>query len=311
MPPGKAVDVEFRLNHPGRDDDWLFIYEGISHPVSTFVARSRRVFVCGEPASVKSYPARFLAQFGTIWTTDPRIDHPDATRHHPCTPWHVGAYVHPDHGAQGPMDITELAGIAPSKTKLISVISSNKMTTKGHRDRLAFVQALKQEFGDALDVYGRGINDIEDKWQALAHYKYHVALENSSYLDYWTEKLADPLLTLTYPIYSGCPNIYEYFDERALVCIDTNDAVAAIQIIRRTLEANTYDSRVGALEVARRKLISNYNFFAEIARHVAAHPLPKNESALASPESIRPEHAFDRLNRAARRMRRLLTRSPL
>ena len=306
IPPGSSVGVEFSLNHPRRDDDWLFVYEGLSHSVSTSVPRARRVFVCGEPASVKSYPARFLAQFGTIWTTDPQIDHPGATLHHPCTPWHVGAHLHPDNGAHGQMDITELAGCSPRKTKLISVISSNKTTTKGHRDRLAFVEILKREFGDSLDVYGRGINDFEDKWQAIADYKYHIAIENSSYLDYWTEKLADPILTLTYPIYSGCPNIYEYFGEKSLDRIDATDPRAAIQMIHRTLEADTYDARVGELAAARQKLIADYNFFAEIACHVAGHT-PEYTIALAPPEPIRPEQGFDRLKRAAGRVRRLIS----
>lgn len=305
IPPGSFVGIEFSLNQSQRSDDWLFVYEGLSKSVMTSVPRCRRVFVCGEPASVKSYPAAFLEQFGTIWTSDPRIDHPGAVLHHPCTPWHVGAYLHPEDGARGQMNITELAGCAPRKTKLISVISSNKTFTKGHRNRLAFVTILKQEFGDALDVYGRGINDFEDKWQALAAYKYHIAIENSCYLNYWTEKLADPILTLTYPIYSGCPNIYEYFSEHALDLIDINKVGSAINIIRQVIEADAYDARAMELEAARKKLISRYNFFAEIACHVAAHasayPMP-----LTSSEPIRPEQTFDRFKRAAQHIRRII-----
>lgn len=306
IPIACSAGIEFSLNQPRTDDDWLFVYEGLSQSVSTWVPRSRRVFVCGEPASIKSYSARFLAQFGNIWTTDPRIDHPGAILHHPCTPWHVGAYLHPDDCSLSQMDITELASCSPRKTKLISVISSNKTTTKGHRDRLTFVESLKREFGDSLDVYGRGINDFEDKWDALAEYKYHIAIENSSYPDYWTEKLADPILTLSYPIYSGCPNIYKYFSEKAIDCIDLTDASTAIQKIRRILEAETYDTRVRELEAARRKLIAEFNFFAEIARHVAEHT-PKHTIALASPEPIRPEKSFDHLKRAIRRVRRLIS----
>lgn len=303
IPPGSFSGFEFSLNHPRDDDDWLFVYEGLSDPVSTSVPKSRRVFVCGEPPGVKSYPARFLAQFGTIWSTDPALDHPGATIHHPCTPWHVGAYSHPDKGAGWHMHVTELSECTPRKTKLISVISSNKMATQGHRERLSFVQALKREFGDLLDVYGRGINDFDDKWSVIAHYKYHIALENSSYFDYWTEKLADPILTLTYPIYFGCPNINQYFDENALERIDIADVGSAIGTIRKTLDADIYRARVGELEAARRKLIADHNFFAEIAHHVAAYA-PRHASPLASPERIRPEQHYDRLKRAARRLHR-------
>ena len=55
------------------------------------------------------------------------------------------------------------------------------------------------------------INPIEDKFDALIGYKYHLALENSVIPDYWTEKLADSLLAWCKPIYYGCPNINDYF----------------------------------------------------------------------------------------------------
>ena len=69
---------------------------------------------------------------------------------------------------------------------------------------------LREHFGDRLDVFGRGINDFADKEEALAPYRYHISLENSSDKDYWTEKISDPLLTLTYPIYHGCENLEDY-----------------------------------------------------------------------------------------------------
>lgn len=51
----------------------------------------------------------------------------------------------------------------PKKTKLISVITSNKAFTKGHLKRIEFVEKLKAYYGDKLDVFGQGFNSFEDK----------------------------------------------------------------------------------------------------------------------------------------------------
>jgi len=79
---------------------------------------------------------------------------------------------------------------------------------------------VKDYFGERIDIFGRGINEIEDKWDALDRYKYHIALENSVVEDYWTEKLSDAYLAGCYPIYYGCPNIEKYFDISSLARIN-------------------------------------------------------------------------------------------
>lgn len=41
---------------------------------------------------------------------------------------------------------------------------------------------------------------------------YSIAIESSSEINYFTEKLIDCLITKTIPVYWGCPNIHEFFD---------------------------------------------------------------------------------------------------
>ena len=62
-------------------------------------------------------------------------------------------------------------------------------------------------------IFGKGINGFEDKWDTLRDYKYHIVIENSSFDDYWTEKLADNYLAECFPFYHGCKNINKYFDK--------------------------------------------------------------------------------------------------
>ena len=71
------------------------------------------------------------------------------------------------------------------KTKMISMISSNKTMCDGHRLRLEWVDRLWGQ----VDMYGRGFKEIENKEEGLCDYMFSVAIENGQYETYFTEKL--------------------------------------------------------------------------------------------------------------------------
>lgn len=152
----------------------------------------------------------------------------------------------------------------PEKTKLISVITSNKAFTQGHQDRIDFVEKLKAHYGDKLDVFGRGINGFEDKWDVLAPYKYHIAIENSSSRLYWTEKISDCYLTGTFPIYYGCTNLEEYFPESAYQKIDIYNFEEAIAIIDKVISSDTYEKSQDVLGQCKDLVLDDYNIINRI-----------------------------------------------
>jgi hypothetical protein len=154
------------------------------------------------------------------------------------------------------------------KTKLLSVITSSKMMTEGHRRRLEFAKRLKTHFGDEIDLFGRGMDEVEDKWDALADYRYHVAMENSAVNHYWTEKLADAFLAGCHPIYYGCPNVTDYFPSGSLTSIDINKPEKAIAVIEACMEQNRYESSEQKIWEARKKVLDTYNLFALIADYI-------------------------------------------
>src|SRR6185436_3361227 len=127
------------------------------------------------------------------------------------------------------------------KDKVLSIVVSNKTFTKGHKKRFDFLQKIEKELGDTIDIFGFGFKTIEDKWDAIAPYKYHIAIENASYNDYWTEKLSDAFLGQTHPIYYGCPNIYDYFPKNSLSVIDIEKPDEAIEKIKGIIRSNTYE----------------------------------------------------------------------
>ena len=163
----------------------------------------------------------------------------------------------------------------PAKSKLCSVICSNKAFTPLHRQRLAFAEKLRSAFGDRMDFFGRGFREIADKDEALADYRYHIALENSAIDHYWTEKLADPLLRGCFPIYWGAPNIESYFPADAMLTIDIARPDAALASIAALLETDADQRHRAALDEARRRVLWDHNLFAildQLISRQAQHP---------------------------------------
>lgn len=89
-----------------------------------------------------------------------------------------------------------------SKTKMVSIIGSNKSMTPGHEFRKQIINYCMQR-GD-VDVYGRGYNEIANKEDGLADYRFSIVMENSQADWYFSEKLIDCFVTQTIPIYWGC-----------------------------------------------------------------------------------------------------------
>ena len=265
-------DVEFVFSGDFAECDIVFVFDAVPDELSGRLTARRSLFIASEPASVKTYRHDFLAQFDCVLTTDRSTRHPNVIFGQPGLPWHVGAWDSVGQLSNRPMTFNDFETFKPTKTKSISVVASNKAFTDGHRARLAFVERLKAYFGDEIDVFGRKINGFGDKTEVLSAYRYHIAIENSSFYDYWTEKLSDAFLTLTYPIYFGCPNIVDYFDSNAVAQIDIADDAKAISAIKRLLESDKAESAMPYLREARQKVLREHNLFA-ILCGLATHSL--------------------------------------
>ena len=99
------------------------------------------------------------------------------------------------------------------KSKMISMISSNKRMCDGHVTRLEWVERI----GEQLDLYGRGFNEISDKEEGLCDYMFSVAIENGQYETYFTEKILDCFATGTIPVYLGAPDIANHFNKDGII----------------------------------------------------------------------------------------------
>jgi hypothetical protein len=289
--PGHSLSWEgcsFVVNPAGGRFDGCLVYDGMLTEARIDCPPDRLILVTGEPPTIKSYHEDFAAQFSAVVTCHADLPHPRLVLGAQGYPWIAGMDKNAaDFGRAAKGYDAFRAAAPPAKQRLISVVVSDKAITPAHRHRRRLVAALRAHFGEELAIFGRGVRDIGDKEEALAPFKYHLAIENSACFHYWTEKLADPLLCWSFPFYWGCPNIGEYFPREAYEPINLYDPPQAIATIEAALASGRYEAALPALGEARRRGRDDDNLFAIAARLC----LPR--SALpAAAVRLRPERDF-------------------
>lgn len=271
LPGGKHEwkNYRFYINENIQEADfWVVCYQKLlNRSEKCNVSPENTLFITWEPDSVYHFSHGFLNQFSKVISCQQRLKHRNLVQDQPGLAWHIGQ-IRNNNSISYTKLYDDFKYIQPEKSKLISVISSNKAFTKGHRQRIEFVQKLKAHFGDQLDVFGRGINDFEDKWDVIAPYKYHICIENCSIPYYWSEKLADSFLGNSYPFYYGCSNVFDYFDYNALRTIDINRPEMAIEIIENAIKDNVAEIYSDTIEKSKQLVLDKYNFFDLVVRNI-------------------------------------------
>lgn len=221
-------------------------------------------------------------------------------------PWHYG--IDMSAGADRVATAMSWKALAADKPKsrLISVICSNKVIVPHHRQRLAFVNRLKERLGSQVEVFGRGFNEISDKAEAIAPYRYHIVLENNTLDHFWTEKLADAWLGDAFPIYAGSGNCGDYFNSDSFFQVDIEDADNAIDQIEALMASNTWEQRRELIRDSRRKVMENYNLFAEVHTIISQATVEQTQAPLlARPQKVRPSSSLGVKNNIRRTLRYL------
>jgi hypothetical protein len=245
-PDSKGIwnGCQFYVDQDIEDCDYWVVYEGALKTEKAPCIPENTILITAEPFSWH-YPSKFLAQFKTVVTFHRNLKHPSVIFSQPGLPWHLGRRIINGKNVGFSKDYNELKAKKHLKNDyLIAVIPSDKAFYPGHVRRLKFVRKLARQKRFDIYVFGKGINDIEDKWNAIARYKYHVAIENSTYPDYFTEKLTDAFLGNSYPFYYGCTNIFDYFPKGSLTVIDINNFEEAVEIIDNAMRNEFYEKSI-------------------------------------------------------------------
>ena len=247
--------------------DFWFILDNLIETETTVCPPENVVYLTMEPLAfrkTKKDERAFLKQFSTVIDFQQRYPEIPSIESWLPLQWHIGwSHGGGQSGADFCRDYDSFKrrDIIPKK-KQLSVVTSGPRHYKGHRDRYTFVMKhLKPHFGDRIEIFGRGIRDFRDKVEVIEPFKYHLALENGSEKNYFTEKLTDSFLGLTYPIYFGAPNIYDFFAPDMLTAIDINQPKEAIAMIEQVLDQDFYEKRLDSLRKARDLVLDKYNLF--------------------------------------------------
>ena len=106
-----------------------------------------------------------------------------------------------------------------SKTKLISMMYSDKKFTPGHFLRHEIAQ--NKNCTQFIDIMGSGkTGQHVKKIESCMPYKFSIVIENCKEDFYFTEKLVDCFLTGVIPIYWGCPSIDQFFNTNGFYRFD-------------------------------------------------------------------------------------------
>jgi hypothetical protein len=219
--------------------------------------------------------------FSKVLTHHIPVNDPKYVASHPAIPWHVNR------------TFDQLMSCSiPEKLKGLSWVIGDAMDLPGHLRRWSFLEAIRRT-GLAIDVFGKKIQYIEDKWDGLAPYRYSLAIENNSGPDMWTEKLADCFLTWTLPFYYGCTNLEDYFPKESFIRIDITQPEASLEKIKAVMAEDAWEKHLPALEEARNSVLHNYQIFPHLSKLISDFPEgAKGKMKMTIPPYKRSAEAF-------------------
>jgi hypothetical protein len=299
---GRWGNCEFIINQNCDScDAWVVLQssKGLLERESTHCPPENLVIVTREPPDMMTWPDAYMRQYHTVVTCHPKLKHSNVMLTQQGQTWHLKQH-----------SFDELVNTHPGvKPKLMSVICSNKTYTSGHRSRLQLLEALKKHFKE-LDVFGRDTRPIEDKWDGIYPYKYHIVLENGSFPHYWTEKLTDAYLGHALPLYYGCPNLTDYFSPQAFVHIDPTNVDRTIHIIEQAIETNQYERSLTAIAEARNLVLHQYNLFPMLANLCRQLPGGPKRKVTLRPEFEFNSTQFPKIEKIGMKIRKMIGITP-
>ncbi len=258
----KWENISVELFRQGESYDLLIILNAPHHPIHTRLPEGRTwLFSQESPIPMYQWHTRSFRTVDkafTYWSADDVVC-PGGELVHTQTalPWHIGKSF-------DELIAVDRHSVSGYKQDRISWITSNYKHKEGQVARLKFLDFITQN-GLEFDLFGKGFNPIEDKYDAMHEYKYSIAIENYSCNDYWTEKIADSFLSFCVPFYHGAKNIDKYFPKGSFIHIDPERPLESMQKMQEAVAGNYWEQNFDALCEARELVLRRYQFFPWVA----------------------------------------------
>ncbi len=228
--------------------DYLVI---LDHPKDDFkvkVKKNNIVHICQEPPNETSLYRQYGNKHNSLVINQIHTRKNNLLLHG-ALPWHINK----DYDFLSSLRIEDL-----NKKNKISWVTSNKNNTRGHKRRMNFLETIKGL--DFVHLFGRGIQEIDDKWDVLKDSKYTIAYENYKNDFYWTEKISDAFLSFSMPIYFGCDKISDFFPPESHIQLDPDDKHVKL-FLKELINSNTFEDRIGSIIEARKLVLDKYQLF--------------------------------------------------
>jgi hypothetical protein len=160
----------------------------------------------------------------------------------------------------------------PPKQQMCSWVTSGINRTANHRQRLAFIQLLRDRQLN-FDLYGRDLpaqlqsrGKIGNKHHAMAPYYYNLAIENYAENDWYvTEKLWDALLSWCLPIYHGGGAADKLLPPGSFLRLPSLDQAGADYIQSVTATPDAWYAAKDAIAEARQIILHKLNLLNWLA----------------------------------------------
>ena len=291
---GSCGDVEFRVNDGLEKADAWFVFEDADPQDSTCEVPVNQVhFLTAEgswrPDKLLSVAAdQFFSQFSSVQTCHPTRS-PNAEFKPPFLPWMVNAN-HESIFSPHYRDVNYLKNFEyPQKDLPLSMFCSAQTWTPAHRLRFSFAEHLKNYFGDDIAWFGNGVNALPEKWDGLARFDRTIVLENRSDHTNFTEKILDPFLAMTVPIYWGAPNIQEFLPVPKGHEINIHSFADATMQIRKIISKPVGNPDKDLLFAGRDLVLNELHFLNRISKIASVHSA---ENVRIEAVTLQPKSTF-------------------
>lgn len=235
--------------------DYLIILDYPKNDFTIKVNKNNIIHLCLEPPNeVSKY--RQYANKNVKWIFNQLDIKRNNILSHGALPWHIEK----DFDFLDQLKVADL-----NKENSIVWITSNQRSSKGHKKRMDFLDNIKNL--PFVNLYGRGINPIQDKWDVLSKSKYAIAYENFQSDYYWTEKIIDCYLSYTMPLYFGCNKIHDFFPKNSFIQIDPNDKHINL-FLKEIISSNKWQESLDAITKARELVLNKYQLFPFLSNKI-------------------------------------------
>ena len=207
----------------------IFTDEMCFHPAVDEIKSKYKIAWSIESPVIKNHfynsISQFESKFDYIYTYNPPQNHPKYRQSYFGSCW-----------------ITEPNCKIYPKSKLLSIVASNKNHAPGHQLRH---HIISQNLHKDLDLWGSGYrrfsDEPQDRIKPFNDYMYLIVIENCQYPNYFTDKIIDCFAAGCIPIYWGDPNIGNHFNKNGFYTWNT---IEELKQILTNINARDYNNKM-------------------------------------------------------------------